>query len=247
VPVSFSSIFEPTTPLFGLNFFAGPEKKWHQALVTWLEQPFQHTLFVATPNPEQVLLAEKKPDFAKKLQQADVCIPDGVGIVWASRWLEWRGKSTAVSGRITGVDTLTFLLGKLPAEKIALIGGFTAPPAEKMAWTAGYHDAQNPTAAETEAVTHFLKENKPTVVCVALGAPTQEAWIAEYLPLLNELKVKLVIPVGGAADVLFGKLRRAPGWMRTTHLEWLYRLWQEPWRWRRQMKLWQFWPLVLGQ
>lgn len=247
--VSSSAIFEPVTTLFGLNFFAGSEKKWQQALQNWLEQPFQGTIFVATPNPEQVLLAEKNQEFASVLKQADVCIPDGVGILWASRWLQRRGKASAVAERITGVDTLAFLLNEVnvPAGKIALIGGFTQPPAEMMSWIAGYQDAKHPTDAEKAAVADFLKKQKPIVVCVALGAPTQEHWIVEHLPLLQRLEVKLVLPVGGAADVLFGKLQRAPGWMRKLHLEWLYRLWQEPWRWRRQLELLKFWPLVLGQ
>jgi N-acetylglucosaminyldiphosphoundecaprenol N-acetyl-beta-D-mannosaminyltransferase len=67
---------------------------------------------------------------------------------------------------------------------------------------------------------------------VALGVPRQEFWIAKYQAALG---VPIAMGVGGSFDVLSGRLKRAPAVMRRFHLEWLYRLVQEPWRWKRML------------
>src|SRR5258708_29399140 len=66
------------------------------------------------------------------------------------------------------------------------------------------------------------------------GMPGQEKWIHKNL---SELQVSIVRGVGGSFDVLSGRLKRAPGWMRRLGIEWLYRLVQEPWRWKRIAQL----------
>ena len=67
-----------------------------------------------------------------------------------------------------------------------------------------------------------------------MGMPAQEKWIARHL---QELNVPVVMGVGGSFDVLSGKLARAPDVMRKMGIEWMYRLVQEPWRWRRIAQL----------
>jgi N-acetylglucosaminyldiphosphoundecaprenol N-acetyl-beta-D-mannosaminyltransferase len=69
---------------------------------------------------------------------------------------------------------------------------------------------------------------------VALDTPRQDDWIHRQLGVLG---ARVVMGVGGSFDVFAGRLRRAPRWMRTGGLEWLYRLWQEPHRWRRMAAL----------
>ena len=88
------------------------------------------------------------------------------------------------------------------------------------------------TPEQEPAVLDEIRCAAPGALLVALGVPRQEFWIAAHLA---ELGVPVAMGVGGSFDVLSGRLRRAPGWMRTFHLEWLYRLVQEPWRWKRML------------
>jgi N-acetylglucosaminyldiphosphoundecaprenol N-acetyl-beta-D-mannosaminyltransferase len=79
---------------------------------------------------------------------------------------------------------------------------------------------------------------------VAYGVPAEEKWIAHNR---ERLGVPVMIGVGGAFDYVAGVVPRAPAWMRRVGLEWLYRLAQEPWRWRRQLALPHFVALVAQQ
>ena len=71
-------------------------------------------------------------------------------------------------------------------------------------------------------------------VLVAYGAPRQELWMARNLPTLG---VPVALGVGGVLDYVAGRVPRAPRWMQTLGIEWLYRLVRQPWRWRRQLAL----------
>jgi len=77
-----------------------------------------------------------------------------------------------------------------------------------------------------------------------MGAPKQEFWIREHL---QELNVPVCIGVGGSFDVLAGNAQRAPEWMQKKNLEWLFRLYKEPKRWRRMLSLPRFVLAVVGQ
>lgn len=200
-------------------------------------------LVVFTPNPEQLVLAKEHPQFAQSLAAADVCIPDGSGLVWLM-----NKTATPPVQRIAGVDVVAQLLKISPTERFALIGGrgYGQKFAETNAllslgnatvhWNAAYADVAHPTPAEEEKLTFWLKQEKPTVVFVAFGAPFQEAWALTHKEQLGTLGVKVVMVVGGSFDVLTGKVRRAPEWMKSAGLEWLFRLLQEPWRLGRQLK-----------
>jgi N-acetylglucosaminyldiphosphoundecaprenol N-acetyl-beta-D-mannosaminyltransferase len=83
---------------------------------------------------------------------------------------------------------------------------------------------------------------QPDVLLVGLGAPRQEYWLAEHPGLAS-----VSIGVGGSFDALAGIVVRAPKRIQDLHLEWLYRLWKEPWRWKRQVVLPRFVIKVLWQ
>ena len=85
---------------------------------------------------------------------------------------------------------------------------------------------------------------RPDILWVAYGAPAQDLWIARYG---NKLGVPVMIGVGGAFDHIAGVRKRAPGWIQRIHLEWLFRLITQPWRWRRQLALPQFVWAVMRQ
>ncbi len=101
---------------------------------------------------------------------------------------------------------------------------------------------------------YFSKDNEPEIIdqinssgadilLVALGAPKQEIWIHEHKSLL---KVKVCIGVGGSLDVFAGTAKRAPAFFRNNGLEWLYRLYREPWRYKRMLDLPRFTLLAVG-
>lgn len=215
---------------------------------------------VFTPNPEQIIQATRDHVFTQYLQQADLLLPDGMGLIWASWWLYHP-----LLSRITGVDVTALLLQLAASQgwRVMIVGGrnyagrldkFVASLQQglavthrrkiasgfKLTWTLGYQRVKKPTQQEeTKLVTQICKF-KPQLVLVAFGAPDQEAWIVEHLKLLQNNQTKVAIAVGGAMDMLLGLTPRAPVWLRRLGLEWLYRLVRQPWRLIRQLRLVSF-------
>jgi N-acetylglucosaminyldiphosphoundecaprenol N-acetyl-beta-D-mannosaminyltransferase len=193
---------------------------------------------VATVNPEFVMRAQNDREFARVLEGADLCLPDGTGVVWAA-----RRAGCSIRGPVAGVDLVEplaaicarrgwrmFLLGAPTgvAEELAARLG-AAYPGLAVAGHAGGPDPSHD--AET---LRMIDEHAPDVLLVAYGAPAQELWIDR---LRSRLRVSVAIGVGGAFDFLTGRVTRAPAWMRRAGLEWLYRLAHQPWRVRRMAVL----------
>jgi N-acetylglucosaminyldiphosphoundecaprenol N-acetyl-beta-D-mannosaminyltransferase len=88
-----------------------------------------------------------------------------------------------------------------------------------------------------------LRASGAEILFVAYGAPAQERWLARNRAALG---VAVGMGVGGALDVLAGRVPRAPQWLRRLGLEWAWRLVREPWRWRRMLALPRFAALVLA-
>ena len=197
---------------------------------------------VNTVNPEFIVTAQGDPQFARILNQSALNLPDGQGLLWAARLL-----GSPLRERVTGVDTLVGLAA-LSAERgyrIYLLGA-----AEGVAAAAGRHlmgrfpgleiagiHTGSPAPEEEEAIATEIKSAHPHILFVAYGAPHQEEWIARNLARLD---VPVAMGVGGAFDFLSGRAKRAPRWMQRLGLEWLHRLFHQPWRWRRMLALPQF-------
>ncbi|MBO0777669.1 MAG: WecB/TagA/CpsF family glycosyltransferase [Ktedonobacteraceae bacterium] len=197
---------------------------------------------VVTVNPEFVMMAQRDATFRMCINQAALVVPDGMGIVWATYLL---GKPTPE--RVTGTDTLPEL-ARLCADKgyrLYLLGaapGVAEIAAERLRelapglQIAGTY-AGSPDVAEEEAIIERIRAAQADVLCVAYGAPAQELWIYRNQA---RLPVAVAIGVGGAFDFLSGRQKRAPKLMRRIGLEWLFRLYREPRRWRRMLALPQF-------
>jgi N-acetylglucosaminyldiphosphoundecaprenol N-acetyl-beta-D-mannosaminyltransferase len=193
---------------------------------------------VATVNPEFVMRAQNDPAFARVLASADLCLPDGTGVVWAA-----RRQGCDLAGPVAGVDLVgplatmcarrgfrMFLLGAAPGVADELAARLRADhPGLEVASHSGAPDA-----AHDEEALRLIHEHGPEVLLVAYGAPAQELWIDR---LRNRLGVSAAIGVGGAFDYLTGRVPRAPQWMREAGLEWLHRLVRQPWRIRRMAVL----------
>jgi N-acetylglucosaminyldiphosphoundecaprenol N-acetyl-beta-D-mannosaminyltransferase len=193
---------------------------------------------VATVNPEFVMRANEDKEFARVLESADLCLPDGTGVVWAA-----RRQGCTMQGPVAGVDMVAllaamcarrgfplFLLGAAPGVADELAAKLRSEnPGVKVASHPGAPDPSED--AETLKLIH---EHNTQVLLVAFGHPKQELWVDR---LKNRLGVAVAIGVGGAFDYLTGRVPRAPEWMRKAGLEWSYRLWKQPWRARRMKVL----------
>ncbi len=204
---------------------------------------------VVTVNPEFVMEARRNPAFREVLAQADLAVPDGVGILWAGRLL-----GRPFRGRVPGVE-LALRLAERAAERgyrLFLLGaapGVAEEAAARLrdrypALTIAGTYAGSPDPAEEDEIGARIRAASPHILLVAYGAPRQDLWLKRNLPRLS---VAVGIGVGGTLDYLSGRVRRAPAWMRRYGLEWLYRLLRQPRRWRRMLSLPAFAALVLAE
>ncbi len=202
---------------------------------------------VITMNPEYLYRAQKEPLLLDIANRAALVTADGVGIVWAARMA-----GRPVPERVTGIDLMlalleragergwrVFLLGAAPgvAEKAAEKARECWPSLVVCGTHHGYFEA-----GEDAKIIEKVRAAAPDLLFLGMGAPKQELWGARYL---QDLGVPVVMGVGGSFDVLAGKVKRAPAWLRKLHLEWLGRLLREPRRWRRQTVLPKFMLMVL--
>ncbi len=241
------------------------QKKLQLHLVTELSEKSPRSLLtVATPNPEQVVQSSEDAQFWQDLQQFDLFLPDGIGLVWANWWLKYVRHEESLPAKIrraagrtvvewwlfhapNRADHTVFLLGAKPgiAEQLA----HKVDPDQTWCFGSfGYTNirdlwARTPTQQTQEEhhrVLQFLQEVRPNIVFVAFGAPHQEHWIQQYRDQLEQNGVKIAFVCGGSFDVLVGNVRKAPTFLTVLGLEWLWRLILQPWRWHRQVRLIQF-------
>jgi N-acetylglucosaminyldiphosphoundecaprenol N-acetyl-beta-D-mannosaminyltransferase len=223
------------------------------AIEAFVEQGGPHQ--ICTANPEFVMAAQRDPEFASILRQADLVLPDGIGLLWASRWRKWIGRSPlALRERVAG-STLTWRLAETAALRgwrIYFLGaaeGVAARAAEVLRErnpglvVAGAH-AGSPRPEEEAEIVERVRAAKPQVLLVAYGAPQQDKWIARNAARLG---APVMMGVGGSLDFIAGVAVRAPGWVQALGLEWLHRLLKQPWRWRRMLALPQFAFRILGE
>jgi N-acetylglucosaminyldiphosphoundecaprenol N-acetyl-beta-D-mannosaminyltransferase len=197
---------------------------------------------ICTVNPEFVMRAQQDDAFRDVINNASLCIPDGVGLLWAARRLghslrERVAGSTLVvqiAARAAHSGWRLYFLGAAPgvAEKAAAILQTHYPGLVVAGTFAG-----SPALDKEETIIGRVLAAKPDVLLVAYGAPVQDVWIARNR---SRLQVPVAIGVGGSLDFIAGVTKRAPMWIQRIGLEWLYRLIHEPWRWRRQLALPRF-------
>ncbi|GAA1381312.1 WecB/TagA/CpsF family glycosyltransferase [Peribacillus frigoritolerans] len=201
----------------------------------------QEKTFVVTANPEIVEYANEHKDYKDIIISADYITPDGVGIIMASKWL-----NQPLQERITGFDLMNelFRVADEKALKVYLLGAEENvieaaalkvkelyPGLELVGYNHGYIDIKD------DALPKSIAELEPDIILTALGFPRQEKWVSRHYALFNK---GLFMGVGGSFDVLAGKVNRAPVFWQKMRLEWLYRLIQQPSRWKRMLALPRF-------
>lgn len=197
-------------------------------------------LWIVTANPEILLFAKRHETYRSTLKQSDMVLVDGFGLWLMLRLFE---KKTT---RVTGVECAEGLLQLAQQEnwRVALFGGSPGsaegsladikrayPNLNIVAEQAGTISSMGENDPATDEACLRLTFFDPQVLLVALGHPKQEEWIKAHIQEFPNLKA--IVGVGGTFDFWSGKIKRAPGWMRSLGLEWLWRLIQEPKRIKR--------------
>ncbi len=210
----------------------------------WLRSRWSQNLgaHVVTLNSEMAMLAAQRPELAAVIHQADLVIPDGAGVIFYLRLRQERQQ------RCPGIELASALIeaaGQQSLQEPILFYGGRPGIAEQ---AAAYWQAQFPQLhlltfhgylqpEEMDPLYETLQAQQPRLILVGLGVPRQELWIAAHR---HRCPGATWIGVGGSLDIWAGVKTRAPAWWCDHNLEWLYRLYQEPWRWRRMLVLPQF-------
>ncbi len=185
---------------------------------------------IFTPNPEIVMAGYQDPSFRDILNQADLCTPDGIGVVYASRMIK-----NPVPERVAGFDLTCGLLKSIAktGEGVFLFGakpGVAEKAKKKLEETypglsvVGCRDGYFKPEDEPEIIEQ-INQSGAKLLLVCLGAPKQEKWIYQNR---DKLTVNLCMGVGGALDVFAGEVKRAPEIFIKCNLEWLYRFLKQP-------------------
>ncbi len=199
---------------------------------------------VVTLNAEMAMEAEQNLKLARIVQQAELVVPDGSGIIL---YLRLKGVSQQRCPGIELAESLLvqaanldennsiFFYGGKPGVAMAAAASLQEKIGVEKLAIAAQHGYLKP--EEERELLQTLKDSQPRIIFVGLGVPRQEFWIAENRHICPH---SIWIGVGGCFDIWAGVKKRAPAWFRDNHLEWLYRLYQEPWRWRRMLALPKF-------
>lgn len=209
------------------------------------------TLKIYTPNPEMIMYARKNSEFKRILNEADINLPDGVGLLLASKLL-----GLSLKTRITGVYLMERICKELSEENLV------KPRDRKNAYSVGFFGGRGNVAKRAAEclqkkysglqISYMNEEwdeakimgDRIDVLFVAMGFPKQEIWISEKH---NKKNIHVAMGVGGAFDFISGSVMRAPNVLQAFGLEWFFRLIVQPWRIKRQLQLVSFGLLVLSE
>ncbi len=193
---------------------------------------------LVTVNVDFVRIAQENEQFRRIVNNSDLSVADGKPLLWAARWT-----GQELPARITGMDLVLgaaelaakrgdsmFLLGA--AEGIAAKAGTVLREMYPGLKVHAYSPPMGPFSDEENAkMVGLVRESGAKYLFVAFGAPKQDVWISEHL---SELGVPVCAGIGGVLNFLAGSIKRAPEWVQSVGMEWLYRIAQEPARlWRR--------------
>lgn len=226
----------------GFSFFTGTQKELIIAMNKLLTQRGFHRII--TLNPEMLVSLQTKPELKKTMQEADICLADGIAMVAGVHL-----RTGYRLHRLTGIDLLnrvltegrwrSYFLGASPQVSSRLERAIEAkfPKAKIVGRQHGYFKPE-----DWENIVADIEKAAPEIVWVAMGFPRQEE-------ILNQLSLRLKngigVGVGGSFDVISGQLNRAPKWMQKMGLEWAYRIYQEPHRIRRLNWLGSYFKLLI--
>ena len=189
---------------------------------------FSEVKVISTINPHSYCVANKDLDFKQALKNSDILLPDGIGIVWAEKFL--NGNSTK---KIAGYDLFLFLMNKINKEYGSVFFlGASEETLDKIKSKSSqeYPNITFGSYSPPYKVAFSNKDSKimcdevnifnPDVLFVGMTAPKQEKWVHLYK---NELNANIICSIGAVFDFYAGNIERAPKIMINLGLEWLHR------------------------
>jgi N-acetylglucosaminyldiphosphoundecaprenol N-acetyl-beta-D-mannosaminyltransferase len=197
---------------------------------------------VFTPNVDHVVECQDNPAFRAAYDAVDLSLADGMPVVWSTRLL-----GRPVPEKVSGSDLVAPLARRAGERRwrVFLLGGgegiaeragarlVADYPGLQIAGTMSPRVDMTRPRAERDALRATIRAARPDLVLVALGAPKQELLIHESR---DAVAPAVLLGIGATLDFIAGAVQRAPAWMSSSGLEWLYRLGREPRRlWRRYL------------
>jgi N-acetylglucosaminyldiphosphoundecaprenol N-acetyl-beta-D-mannosaminyltransferase len=204
---------------------------------SWIERRMLN--YVCITGAHGVLESRRDARLRDIHNRAGMVTPDGIPLVWMSRWLGARRVE-----RVYGPDLMREISARSPARgyRHFYYGGAPGVAEQLTAALVAANPGLNVvgtlcppfralTPEEDKRVVEQINAVMPDIVWVGLSTPKQEHWMAAHFGRINS---PVMIGVGAAFDFLAGTKRQAPRWMQRNGLEWLFRLCAEPRRlWRR--------------
>lgn len=230
-----------TVDILGVSISKVTMQEATQKVREFVKSDSFHSIY--TPNPEIVMLAKADSDFHQILEEADLVVPDGIGVVIASKM-----NKDPLPERVAGYDLVQntmkdavkegykyYFFGSKPgiSDEAAVKMRETYPGIQIVGTRDGYFKPE-----DEEGIIADINASGANILLVALGAPKQEKWIEANKHLMPNVRV--AIGVGGSLDVMSGNVKRAPEAFQKLGLEWFYRLLKEPTRFKRMLVLPQF-------
>jgi N-acetylglucosaminyldiphosphoundecaprenol N-acetyl-beta-D-mannosaminyltransferase len=225
--------------LLGVGVTNAKEEEILEFIYRGLQKP-EKKYYIVTPNPELLVLANKNPKYKSILNQAKLALPDGFGVMLGAYLL-----NRPLKQRITGVDfvkSLSKYVSKQPIT-VGFLGGRPSVAVKTAECLQNLYPGLRVGLVSQEWQNDF-KDQKVDILFVAFGSPKQEIWMFENI---KNIPARVIIGVGGAFDLISGKIPRAPLFLRKIGLEWLFRLIIQPWRVKRQLSLLTYVFLVLKE
>lgn len=191
---------------------------------------------ITTVNVAILMMMRRDDALRRACMESDLVVADGMPLVWTSRWLSRR-----LPGRVGGCDLMQLLLERGQGLRVFLLGAKQEvlerlvarirrhyPGIELVGFRNGYFSE-----ADDAEVVRQIRDSQADLLLLGMPCPKKELWVWKHR---QELATPAILGVGGSFDVLAGAVRRAPTWMQTSGLEWLWRLAQEPRKlWRRYL------------
>ena len=188
---------------------------------------------INTINPHSYCVANKDLDFKEALKNSDILLPDGIGIVWAEKFL--NGNSIK---KIAGYDLFLFLMNKINKEygSVFFLGASeetldkikSKSSQEYPNITFGYYSPPYKLAfseKDSKIMCDEVNVFNPDVLFVGMTAPKQEKWVHLYK---NKLNANIICSIGAVFDFYAGNVKRSSDIWISLGLEWLPRLIKEP-------------------
>ncbi|MBY0164637.1 WecB/TagA/CpsF family glycosyltransferase [Cytobacillus firmus] len=211
-------------------------KETVSAIETWISK--KQKKYVCICNTQSLVTASNDITFEEVLNEAGLCTPDGMPLVWALKSYGYTEQE-----RVDGPNLMLKLceLSIVKNYKIFLYGGTKATLDELTQTLLKQYDgikivgAHSPpfrqlTQEEDNEVMHMINSTGADIVFVSLGCPKQEYWMYHHRDRINGI----MIGVGAAFDFITGRIKRPPLLFQRLGLEWLFRLFKEPKRlWKR--------------